>query len=89
MLKKSRRRCERRFRKHFKNFLHKLNIAITIRKRNEFMKIKKLNIAMMLIMRYEFENEKKAISNAIKRLHFELNAKRIHDIHFIKYHDFF
>ena len=27
--------------------------------------------------------------NAIERLHFELNAKRIHDIHFIKYYNFF
>ena len=74
MLKKSRRRCEQRFQKHFKNFLHELNIAITIRKRNEFIKIKKLNIAMMLIMRHEFENEKKTMSNAIERLHFELHA---------------
>ena len=44
---------------------------------------------MMLIMRHEFENEKKTMSSAIERSHFELNAKRIHDIHFIKYHDFF
>ena len=43
----------------------------------------------MLIMRHEFENKKKAISNAIERLHFELNVKRIHDIHFIKYYNFF
>ena len=56
--KKLRRRCERRFRKHFKIFLHELNIAITIRKRNKFIKIKKLNIAMILIMRHEFENKK-------------------------------
>ena len=59
MLKKSRRQCERRFRKHFEKILYELNIAITIRKRNEFIKIKKLNIAMMLIMRHKFENEKK------------------------------
>ena len=89
MLKKSRRRCERRFRKHFENFLYELNIAITIRKRNEFIKIKKLNIAMILIMRHKFENEKKMMLNAIERLHFELNAKRIYDIHFIKYYNFF
>ena len=59
MLKKSRRRCERRFQKHFKKILYELNIAITIRKRNKFIKIKKLNIAIMLIMRHKFENEKK------------------------------
>ena len=89
MSKKSRRRCERRFRKHFEKFLYELNIAITIRKCNEFIKIKKLNIAIMLIMRHEFENKKKAMSNAIKRSHFKLNAKRIHDIYFIKYYNFF
>ena len=61
MSKKSRRRCEQRFRKHFEKFLHELNIAITIRKRNEFMKIKELNIAIMLIMRHKFENEKKVM----------------------------
>ena len=89
MLKKSHQRCERQFRKHFKNFLHELNIAITIRKRNKFIKIKKLNIAMILIIRHKFENKKKTMSNVIERLHFELNAKRIHNIHFIKYYNFF
>ena len=71
MLKKSRRRCERRFQKHFEIFLYKLNIAITIRKRNKFIKIKKLNIAIMLIMRHKFEN-KKNDTNTIERLYFEL-----------------
>ena len=58
MLKKSRQQCERRFQKYFKKILHELNIAITIRKRNKFIKIKKLNIAIMLIMRHKFENKK-------------------------------
>ena len=88
MSKKSRRRCERRFRKHFEKFLHELNIAMTIRRRNEFIKIKKLNIAMMLIMRHEFENEKKTIRIRLND-HISNHATRIHDIHFIKYHDFF
>ena len=44
---------------------------------------------MILIMRHKFENEKKSMLNAIERLHFELNAKRIHNIHFIKYYNFF
>ena len=38
-------------------------------------------------MRHEFKN-KKTMSNTIKRLHFELNAKRIYDIRFIKYYNF-
>ena len=44
---------------------------------------------MMLIMRHKFENKKKTMSNTIERLHFKLNAKRIYNIHFIKYYDFF
>ena len=43
---------------------------------------------MMLIMRHEFENEKKTIRIRLND-HISNHATRIHDIHFIKYHDFF
>ena len=43
---------------------------------------------MMLIMRHEFENEKKAMRMRLSD-HISNYATRIHDIHFIKYHDFF
>ena len=75
MSKKSRRRCERQFRKHFEKLLHELNIAITIRKRNEFIKVKKLNIAMILIMRHEFENEKKSDVECNRTITFRIKCK--------------